>query len=129
VDFHAAATIGQVLSSTLSALNNVRDLARDSSDRELKEKISETYDGLLSLKERMLALDEENRELKEKLAMKASFVGPVPPLGYVYATEDVSRDHPLCPRCYHEKGHVYPLVSENLGGQSRRYCPNCKLIR
>jgi hypothetical protein len=36
MDFHAAIPISQVLSSTLSAINNVRDLAKDSSDHELE---------------------------------------------------------------------------------------------
>jgi hypothetical protein len=129
VDFHAVATVGQVLNSSLSALRNVRDLARDSSDHELKEKISETYDGLLALKERLLAMDDEIRELKAKLALKTSFIGPVPPEGYIYAKEDVSQDHPLCPRCYQEKGHVYPLAVDGYDAESRRYCPNCKLAR
>jgi hypothetical protein len=127
--FHAAVPITQVLSGTLSALKNVRDLAKDSSDHELKEKISETYDGLLVLKERLLEMDDEIRDLKAKLAMKASFTGPVPPDGYIYATEDVSHVHPACPRCYQEKAHVYHLVLRRSGGRGYQQCPNCNWTR
>jgi hypothetical protein len=125
----AGATVVQVISSTIATLRNARDLAKDSKDRELKEVIGDVFNALLDLKERMLALDDENRQLKEQLAMKASFTGPVPPSGYIYAKEDVSQAHPLCPRCYQEKGHVYPLASRNYGGNSSRHCPNCGLER
>jgi hypothetical protein len=103
----------------------VRDPARDSSDRELKEKISETYDGILTLKERMLGMDDEVRVLKAQLAKKASITGPVAPYGYVF--KDADMKHPLCPKCYQEKGHEYPLSTQSwdYGGQ-RRDCRNCR---
>lgn len=129
MDFLAGDTVVQTISSTITALKNARDLAKDSKDRELKEAIGDAFDSLLNLKERILALDEENRELKAQLAMKASFTGPVFPSGYVYAKEDVSQNHPLCPHCYQEKGHVYPLVRRNYGGETRFHCPNCNWMR
>jgi hypothetical protein len=126
MDFHAAVTASQVLSSTLSALNNVRDLARDSSDHELKEKISETYDGLLSLKEKMLAMDDEIRDLKARLSKKESIVGPVRPFGYVYKTEDPTHQYPLCPQCYQKDGIISYLTAPRLfSGGSRRQCNSC----
>jgi hypothetical protein len=126
----AGATVVQVIGSTIATLKNARDLAKDSKDRELKEVIGDAFDALLNLKERMLALDEENRQLKDQLAIRASFTGPVPPHGYIYANEDESQAHPLCPRCYQEKGHVYPLeLQKTYGGNTRRYCPNCMLLR
>ena len=126
MDFHSAIPVGQLLSSTLSALNNVRDLARDSSDRELKEKINETYDGLLSLKQRMLAMDDENRELRAKLAQKESVVGPVRPFGYIYRTEDSSHQYPLCPQCFQKEGAISYLTAPRLlAGGPRRECNSC----
>jgi|HubBroStandDraft_5_1064220.scaffolds.fasta_scaffold833991_1 hypothetical protein len=104
MDFHAAIPITQMFSSTLSAINNVRDLARESSDRELKEKISEAYDGILSLKERMLTMNDEIRDLKFKLAKKAPFTDPEPPYGYIYRTDDTAKERPLCPACLRKDG-------------------------
>jgi hypothetical protein len=129
MDFHSAIPVSQLLSSTLSALNNVRDLAKESSNHELKEKISETYDAVLSLKERMLAMTDEIRDLKAQLAVKASFTGPVPPFGYVFKDGDM--DHPLCPNCYQEKGHesFLPIAEPWNDGTKRRKCNTCGWIR
>jgi hypothetical protein len=131
MDFHPAtgATVVQVISSAITALKNARDLAKDSKDRELKEVIGNAFDLLLDLKERMLALDEENRDLKTQLAKKALITGPVPPFGYLYEKTDEAQQHPLCPRCYQEKLHVYTLVAEEWDGGTMRRCPNCHWLR
>jgi hypothetical protein len=123
--FNSAAglTVVQVISSTIATLKNARDLAKDSKDRELKDVINAAFDSLLDLKERMLALDEENRDLKLKLVKKMSFIGPVPPFGYVYKDGDMQ--HPFCPKCLQEKGHENPLFTERLDYSVRRSCNTC----
>ena len=128
MDLHSVATTGSgvlsAIGTTLSTLKNARDLAKESKDHELKDVISDAYDQLIDLKERMLALDEENRDLKLKLAKKASFSGPVPPHGYVYRDGDT--EHPFCPKCFQEKGHEYPLSMQCWDNYVRRDCRNCK---
>ncbi len=85
MDLHSVATTGSgvlsAIGTTLSTLKNARDLAKESKDHELKDVISDAYDRLIDLKERMLALDEENRNLKTKLAERDSIVGPILPFG------------------------------------------------
>jgi hypothetical protein len=128
MDLHVVATTGsgvlQAIGTTLSMLKNARDLAKESKNHELKDVISDAFDSLLDLRERMLALDEENRELKLKLAKKGSFSGPVPPFGYMYKDGDMQ--HPFCPKCFQEKGHEYPLSMQSWAGSVRRDCRNCK---
>jgi hypothetical protein len=72
------------------------------------------------------SLDEENRQLKSQLAEQNSVIGPIPPFGYFYQASDQSQSHPLCPRCYQEKGHKYPLSSLTRWGSGlRRECATC----
>jgi hypothetical protein len=82
MDLHVVATTGsgvlQAIGTTLSMLKNARDLAKESKNHELKDVISDAFDSLLDLRERMLALDEENRELKLKLAKKRFVLRPRP---------------------------------------------------
>jgi hypothetical protein len=47
---HDASTAGQLLGTAVSIIKNARDLARDSSDHELKNVISDAYDAVLNLK-------------------------------------------------------------------------------
>jgi hypothetical protein len=100
-----ASTAGQLLGTAVSIIRNARDLAKDSSDHELKNVISDAYDAVLNLKEKLLDLDEENRQLKAQLSKRGSFTGPIPPFGYVYKADDTGKDHPLCPKCYQGNGH------------------------
>ncbi len=126
MDFHAVVPITQVLSSTFSALNNIRDLATESSDTELKRKINELYDMQLSLRQRVLTQDSENHELKAKLAKKAAVTEPLLPHCYVYKVEDLAREYPLCPRCYNRTGEQHPLSAAGpWNGGTRRVCGTC----
>jgi len=127
--FQDASTAGQLLGIAVSIVKNARDLAKDSSNHELKNVISDAYDAVLNLKEKLLALDEENRQLKAQLAKRGSFIGPVPPNGYVYRADDDHKVHPLCPKCYQEKGHESFLTK--IGDQMKRVsrkCPVCQLV-
>jgi hypothetical protein len=100
MDFSTISSVGGLISATIGATKNARDLAKDSSDNALKDQIGDIYDALYELRERILALDEENRKLKAALEEKAAYVGPIPPHGYVFAGSDTERQHPLCPTCY-----------------------------
>ncbi len=92
-----AVTVVSLINSVLSSAKTANDLAKDTSNLELKEQISGIYDAVLDIKERALALDEENRLLKAELDKKASLKGPIPPFGYYYKSEHP--EHPLCPIC------------------------------
>jgi hypothetical protein len=126
--FQDASTAGQLLGTAVSIVKNARDLAKDSSNHELKNVISDAYDAVLNLKEKLLALDEENRQLKAQLAKRDGIVGPVPPYGYVYQASDTGKDHPLCPNCFQEKGHESFLF--RLRNQTTiRRCSVCQWTR
>ncbi len=120
MSFHYAIPISQMLSSALSVLRNARDLANASGDRELKKVVSEAFDAFSAMKERMLAMDDEIAGLKAELAKKTAINGPVPPFGYFYKNGDT--DHPLCPKCYQEKGQEYLLQVQHFGGGVNRFC-------
>jgi hypothetical protein len=100
IDFGAVVSASTLVNNALNVFKNARELAQDTSDPELNMKISEAYDALLSIKDRVLDLDDENRRLKAELAAKAAYVGPDPPHGYFYAATDETKQHPLCPTCY-----------------------------
>jgi hypothetical protein len=120
MDFHGAVPVTQLLSSALSMLRNARDLVKDSKDTELKTAIGEIFDGFSAMKERMLAMDDEISNLKAQLARKAAITGPIPPFGYFHKNGDA--DHPLCPKCYQEKGYEYMLTTEHFSGGVNRVC-------
>lgn len=115
----------QLVATVVSTVKTVRDLARDTSNHELKEKIGEVFEGLMDLRERLLNLDEENRQLKEELNKKADIEGPVPPFGYFF--DKRHPDEPLCPKCYQGSdsrlSFMGPLHTWNHG--ERRICRLC----
>lgn len=125
--FQDASTTGQLLGTAVSIVKNARDLAKDLSNRDLKNAISDAYDAVLSLKDKLLELNEENRQLKAQLAKKGSVIGPEPPHGYFYQADDAAKEHPLCPKCFQEKGHESFLTKlRNLAYVVRR-CPACQV--
>jgi hypothetical protein len=127
MDFSTIASVGGLISATIGATKNARDLAKDSSDHALKEQIGDIYDGLFELRERILALDEENRKLKAALVEKAAYIGLIPPHGYVYAGTDTEHQHPLCPTCYQSKPQKIGVMGEaqDWNGGIRRGCKLC----
>ena len=125
MDTSGIATTTQIIAGVMSELKNARELATISSNSELKEQLSEAYDGLLHLRERLLDLEDEKRQLKADLVKKAEYEGPVPPFGYFYKNGD--QDNPMCPKCYQSKeareSYMNPLHSWNRG--MRRTCRSC----
>ncbi len=92
-------TATQLVGSLVATAKNVRDLVKDSSNSDLKSAISDLYDDILSVKERVLDLDEENRKLRAQLEQKDDVVGPFDPYGYFYKKTDEAKEKPLCPKC------------------------------
>lgn len=120
MSFQIVVPITQVLSSSVLMLKNARDLAKDSSNAELKGVINDLLDTFSELRERMLAKEDEIKDLKAQLAEKAAITGPHPPFGYFYKNDDA--EHPLCPKCYQEKGHQFMLAIERFNGSVSRFC-------
>lgn len=128
MNFTTAATATGLVNSAIGILKSARELAKDASDIELKEKISDVYDVLLELKELTLKFDDENRELKARLAAEAAYVGPTAPHGYYYAASDEKQEHPLCPKCYQSKPSQKGFLEnrEEWNGGARRICKLCR---
>jgi hypothetical protein len=121
----AIATTLSVINSAVSSLKNAKDMAKDSTDTSLKAIISESYDAVLDLKERVLDLDEENRTLRQKLERRDS-VKRDRQFGYYF--KDGDTQDPLCPKCYEgDDKLVYLPHPENVGGGIRRICLHCQM--
>jgi hypothetical protein len=126
MDTGAAVTAAQMVASVVSTVKAARDLAKDISNHELKEKIGDIYKGLNDLRQRILDLDEENRNLKAELAKRAETDGPVPPFGYYF--DKRHPDSPLCPKCYQSSDSRLAFMGpqEPWGnGALRRKCQLC----
>ena len=117
--------ITTVIGSVLSSLKNARDLVKDTSNSELRDEISDAYDGLLDLKGRLFEMDEENRQLRIELAKKGEVEGPLPPFGYLFKNGD--REHPMCPKCFQSKERMESFLTpaQPWNGGIRRECHNC----
>lgn len=118
----------QLVASVVNTAKAARDLARDTTNHELKEKIGEVYEGLMDLRERLLNVDEENRRLKVELTKRAEIDGPVPPFGYFF--DKRHPEDPLCPRCYQatESRIAYMGPQYSLNGSVRRDCRLCAFV-
>jgi hypothetical protein len=121
----AVLTTAQLVGTLVASAKNARDLAKESSDTELKASISELYDSLIDVKARVFDLDEENRRLKADIAKKDQVIGPTGQFGYFFHRDNL--DHPLCPKCIQSQpaNSVFlgPLHKRN-GGTFRK-CPVC----
>lgn len=122
------ATTVQLVANVVSTVKAARDLAKETGNHDLKERIGDAYDGLNDLRQRVLDLAEENRQLKAELAKRAGIDGPVPPFGYFF--DKRHPDQPLCPKCYQSKdgqiSFMGPLHSWSYG--ERRVCRMCSYI-
>jgi hypothetical protein len=121
----AALTTVQIVSGVVSSAKNAYELAKASSDRDLKGAVSELYDSVLDVKARVLDLDEEVRSLKAQLAQREEIEGPDAKFGYFYLKS--KPDQPLCPRCYQS---ALSKIA-NMGPRDQRisgimrFCPVC----
>ena len=129
VNFSTVATTAGLVNNALSVLKSARDLAKDTSDNELKEKIGAAYEALLDLREHALAQDDEIRKLKAQLEDKATYIGPLPPHGYYYAANDAeAQQHPLCQTCFQSKPQKIGFMDDakSWSGGVRRECKLCQ---
>ena len=128
MDYAGAVTTAQLIATVTGTLKTARELVKDVSNHELKEKIGDAYEGLLDLRERLLTLEHDNRQLKDVLSKKAQIEGPLPPFGYLYRVGD--REHPICPKCYQSErsAEFYMSPATSWSGGIRRDCRACGLI-
>jgi hypothetical protein len=105
-------TATQLVGGLVASAKNARDLAKDTSNHELKAAISDLY-------------DEENRHLKEQLARRDDIEGPFEPFGYFFTKQ--KPDNPLCPACLQSQPSNAVFLGslrKYKGGQLRK-CPVC----
>ncbi|HUZ97674.1 MAG TPA: hypothetical protein VMU57_22445 [Edaphobacter sp.] len=119
---HVASTALTLVNSTVQSLKTAIELAKTSKDSDLKQTISEVFNGVLDLKSKVLDLEEENRTLRiaiaEKAAIKRSAV-----FGYYFKDDENS---PLCPKCYESDAKLaYLSNAEPWSGGIRRDCRIC----
>ncbi|MGA9673068.1 MAG: hypothetical protein WBQ94_27970 [Terracidiphilus sp.] len=121
----AALTTVQIVSGLAASAKNAVDLARGTSNNELKGALSELYDSVLDVKARVLELDEAVRSLKAQLAQREQVEGPDARFGYFCFKS--RPNEPLCPKCYQS----IPSRVVNMGprdqraGGIMRFCPVC----
>jgi hypothetical protein len=84
----AALTTVQIVSGLAASAKNAYDLAKGTSNNELKGAVSELYDSVLDVKARVLDLDEEVRTLKAQLATREEITGPDGHFGYFFSKAD-----------------------------------------
>jgi hypothetical protein len=121
----AVLTTVQIISGLAASAKNAVDLAKSTSNNELKGAVSELYDSVLDVKARVLGLDEEVRTLKAQLAMREEITGPDEHFGYFYFKSRQSE--PLCPKCY-QSAQSRPTFMGPLSKKGSfiwRKCPVC----
>lgn len=94
----AALTTVQIVSGLAASAKNAVDLAKSTSNSELKGAVSELFDSVLDVKARVLELDEENRRLTKELEQKDEIVGPEGKDGFFFYKSKPGK--PLCPKCW-----------------------------
>jgi len=121
---HNAATAVGLANSAFTAVKSAFELAKKTTDLELKHEISATFESVLELKVKVYELAEENRSLRELLDQKAS-IKRDPQFGYWFKEGETE---PLCPKCYEGKNaivYLSPLNNYAVGGL-RRWCHICE---
>ena len=123
VDARTAATALGLANSAFSSVKTVLELAKKTTDRDLKNEIGLALDNVLELKVKVYELAEENRSLREQLNQKAS-VTRNSEFGYYFADDDLD---PLCPKCYEGSSKLIHLSSSKpWNGGLRRDCHECR---
>jgi len=112
-----------MLANVVSTLKNASELAKTSTDFDLKVAIGDAYSALIDLKAKISELDDENRELKKQLAQRATLKRD-PRTGYYF--KEGESDSPICQRCYEGEGklaYLSNIIREENG--LRRSCHQC----
>jgi hypothetical protein len=124
----ATLTTVQIVSGLAASAKNAVDLAKASSNNELKAALGELRNSVLDVKARVLDLDEENRNLKAQLARREEIEGPDAKFGYFYFKS--RPDKPLCPKCYQSAQSSTTFMGPRYkqGSYTRRTCPVCNFF-
>jgi hypothetical protein len=123
IDPHSAAAAVGLANSAFTAVKSAFELAKKTTDLELKHEISATFDSVLELKVKVYELAEENRDLREQLTKKAT-VKRNHEFGYYFVDDDPD---PHCAKCYEVSGKLIHLpASRPSSGGVRRDCMECR---
>ena len=116
-----------LVTTTVVAAQQAYDLAGESRDVELQQKISEIYDLVLILDRQLQALEEENRELKRQIAGKPKVMATRKGVfGYWFKEGETA---PLCPVCCERDDTVsYLSQVEHVKQGSCRTCATCQSV-
>ena len=116
-----------LVTTTIVAAQHAYDLAGESRDAALQQKISEIYDLVLILDRQLEALEEENRELKLQLAEKPKVMASRKGVfGYWFKEGETA---PLCPVCCERDDTVSYLGQvEHVKQGSCRTCATCQSV-
>jgi len=127
MDLSSAIPIATMVGTVLKGLKDAKDLAKESDDLDLKEKINDAYSGLLELSNRLYEVADENRQLKTALEEQVKYTDARPPYGYFYRTDDTEFKHPLCPRCFQNRPRRIGVLGESrkASGGFFRHCTVC----
>jgi len=116
-----------LVTTTIVAAQHAYDLAGQSQDADLRQKISEIYDLVLILDRQLGALEEENRELKRQLAERQKVMATRKGVfGYWFKEGETD---PLCPVCCERDDTVsYLSQVQHVPQGSRRVCAVCQAV-
>ena len=121
----AALTTVQIVSGLAASAKNAYELAKATTNNELKGAVSELYDSVLDVKVRVLDLDQEVRDLKAQLAQREEIIGPDEKFGYFYLKN--RPNEPICPKCYQsaQSSPTFMGPRHQQGSYIMRSCPVC----
>jgi len=116
-----------LVTTTIVAAQHAYDLAGQSHDADLQQKISEIYDLVLILDRQLGALEEENRNLKRQLAERQKVMATRKGVfGYWFKEGETD---PLCPVCCERDDTVsYLSQVQHVPQGSRRVCAVCQAV-
>jgi len=102
IDPHSAATAIGLVNSAFSSVKTALDLAKKTTDLDLKQEVSNVFDNVLELKATVYELAEENRNLRLRLEQKEN-ISYFPQTGFFFKENE---SLPLCPKCYQSQDHA-----------------------
>lgn len=118
-----AATAAQTLNNALAILKQLRERSLSSKDNDLKNRISELWDAVLSMKEAVMRVSEENTALRarlDELTQPPKF--ELRQVGAVYYYFKPQGQIPYCRYCYDtaSKEFVLEPAFDSIGGRLRK---------
>ena len=123
IDPHSVAAVVGLVNSAFSSVKTASELAKKTSDRDLKSEIGSAFDNVLELKVKVYELAEENRSLREQLAQRDSIKRESKHGFWLKEGET----HPLCPRCYEGSEHLVVYLSAAKFSQGFGYRRTCNV--